>query len=82
MPLSYLWVKSTVDGHIDKCAKKAFEPFTGLSEAIDFGKRVDSKKISFAQWLLEFKQAKCTYFYDENDLEPFKVLFDHWEDFK
>ena len=53
-----------------------------MSEVIDFGKRVDTGKISLAQWLLEFKQAKGTYFYDEHDLEPFKVLFEHWEDFK
>ena len=82
MPLSYLWVKSTLDGHIDKDSKKDFEPFTDMSEVIDFGKRVDSGKITLAQWLLEFKQAKGTYFYDENDPEPFKVLFEHWEDFK
>ena len=82
MPLSYLWVKSMLDGRIDPKAKKEFEPFTDMSEVIDFGKRVDSGKISLAQWLLEFKQAKGTYFYDENDPEPFKVLFEHWEDFK
>ena len=82
MPLSYLWVKSTVDCCIDSSAKKEFEPFTDMSEVIDFGKRVDSGEISLAQWLLEFKQAKGTYFYDEKDPEPFKVLFEHWEDFK
>ena len=82
MPLSYLWVKSTIDGKIDKNAKKDFKPFTDMSEVIDFGKRVDSGKISLAQWLLEFKQAKGTYIYDEYDPEPFKVLFEHWEDFK
>lgn len=82
MPLSYLWVKSMLDGQIDSNDKKDFEPFTDMSEVIDYGKRVDSGKISLAQWLLEFKQAKGTYFYDENDPEPFKVLFEHWEDFK
>ena len=71
MPLSYLWVKSTLDGKIDKNAKKDFEPFTDMSEVIDFGKRVDTGKITLAQWLLEFKQAKGTYFYDEKDPEPF-----------
>ena len=82
MPLSYLWVKSTLNGKIDKKDKKNFIPFTDMSEVIDFGKRVDSGKISLAQWLLEFKQAKGTYFYDEYDPEPFKVLFEHWEEFK
>lgn len=82
MPLSYLWVKSTLDGTINSNAKKDFEPFTDMSEVIDFGKRVDSGQISLAQWLLEFKQAKGTYIYDEFDPEPFKVLFEHWEDFK
>ena len=82
MPLSYLWVKSMLDGHIAENYKKDFEQFTDMSEVIDFGKRVDSGKISLAQWLLEFKQAKGTYFYDEQDPEPFKVLFEHWDDFK
>lgn len=82
MPLTFLWVKSMDNGHIDSNDKKAFEDFTDMSEVIDFGKRVDTGKISLAQWLLEFKQAKGTYFYDENDPEPFKVLFEHWEDFK
>ncbi len=82
MPLSYLWVKSTLDGRIDASFKKDFEPFTDMSEVIDYGKRVDGGKISLAQWLLEFKKAKGTYFYDSNDPEPFKVLFDSWEDFK
>lgn len=82
MPLSYLWVKSMENGHIDPKDKKEFEPFTDMSEVIDFGKRVDSGKISLAQWLLEFKQAKGTYFYDKDDPAPFEVLFDHWEEFK
>lgn len=82
MPLSYLWVKSILNGYIDINDKKDFEEFTDMSEVIDFGKRVDTGKISLAQWLLEFKQAKGTYFYDVNDPEPFKVLFEHWEDFK
>lgn len=82
MPLSYLWVKSMLDGHIAEGIKKSFEPFTDMSEVIDFGKRVDTGKISLAQWLLEFKQAKGTYFYDENDPEPFKALYEHWDDFK
>ena len=82
MPLSYLWVKSTINGKIDFNDKKDFEPFTDMSEVIDFGKRVDTGMISLAQWLMEFKQAKGTYIYDSLDPEPFKVLFDHWEDFK
>lgn len=82
MPLTYLWVKSMDAGFIDPNDKKEFDDFTDMSEVIDFGKRVDTGKISLAQWLLEFKQAKGTYFYDEKDPEPFKVLFEHWEDFK
>lgn len=82
MPLTYLWVKSMDQGFIDKNDQKEFEDFTDMSEVIDFGKRVDSGKITLAQWLLEFKQAKGTCFYDEKDPEPFKVLFEHWEDFK
>ncbi len=81
MPLSYLWVKSMDAGKIDPKDYKKFSDFMCMSEAIDFGKRVDSGKISLIQWLFEFKQAK-TLLYNDEDPEPFKAIINHWDKLK
>lgn len=82
MPLSYLWVKSMIKGYIDDNDRKEFDDFTSMSEVIDFGKRVDTGKISIAEWLKDFKEAKCTYYYNKNDIKPFEMLYEKWNDFK
>ena len=82
MPLSYLWVKSMVNGHIEKDDYKSFENFTSLSEPIDFGLRVDTGKISLAEWLKAFKEAKCTYYYNKDDIAPFEMLYQYWDRLK
>lgn len=82
MPMPYLWVKSMIDGGIDNSYSKKFEDFSAISEPIDFGKRVDSGAISFAEWLKDFKESKCTYYYNKDDIEPFKILFEKWDDLK
>ncbi|MEG1294240.1 MAG: biotin carboxylase, partial [Clostridium sp.] len=82
MPLSYLWVKSMANGFVEKNDEKAFEDFTDMSEVIDYGKRVETGKISFAEWLRDFKEAKGTYYYNKDDMAPFEVLFEHWDEYK
>lgn len=82
MPISYLWVKGMIEGKIDYLDIKEFEPFTSISEVVDFGKRVDSGKISIAEWVKDFKEAKCTYFYNKDDMAPYEMLYTEWENFK
>lgn len=82
MPLAYLWVKSMERKCIASADKKDFDDFTSMSEVIDFGKRVDSGQISIAEWIREFKEAKCTYYYNKNDMGPFEMLYTKWSDFK
>lgn len=82
MPLDYLWVKGMEQGFIDPADRKEFAPFTSMSEVIDFGKRVDTGKVSIAEWIKDFKEAKCTYIYNKDDIEPFKVLYEQWDTFK
>lgn len=82
MPMSYLWVKSMLNGHIDDGDKKEFEDFTSMSEIIDYGKRVDSGKVSLAEWLKDFKEAKCTYYYNKDDLGPWEYVSDKWDEYK
>ncbi len=82
MPLSYLWVKSMDAGYIDPSDEKPFEPFTDMSEVIDYGIRVEGGKVSLAEWLRDFKMAKNTYYYNEKDMVPFEYLFEHWDEYK
>ena len=82
MPMSYLWVKSMLNGGIAEEDKKEFEPFTSMSEIIDYGKRVESGMISFPEWLKDFKAAKCTYYYNEKDMAPFNYIMDKWKEYE
>lgn len=82
MPLAYLWVKGMENGHIDPTDRKEFAPFISMSEIIDLGKRVDSGKISLPEWLKDFKEAKCTYIYDKEDIGPWIAVCQDWENFK
>lgn len=82
MPISYLWVKGMINGDIDPNDIKEFEPFTAMSEVIDYGKRVDTGMISVAEWIRDFKEAKCTYFYNIDDMAPYEMLYTEWEFFK
>ena len=54
-------------------------PFTGMVEPIDYGKRVDTGKATLAEWLADFKDAKCLYYYNENDREPFYEMIKNFE---
>lgn len=82
MPLSYLWVKCMEVNDIPNDVIKKFEPFTSMSEVVDYGKRVDTGNISVAEWVKDFKEAKCTYFYNENDMAPYEMLYTEWDNFK
>lgn len=82
MAESYLWAKGMVNGKIDDGDKRSFEPFTSMSEIIDYGKRVDSGEITLAEWIKDFKEAKCTYYYHKDDLGPWEYVSDKWEQYK
>lgn len=82
MDLPYLWVKSMEEGHIPADAKKPFDRFHAMVEPIDYGKRVDTGKATLAEWLGDFKEAKCTYYYNKDDIEPFNELRKDWDSLK
>ena len=82
MPLAYLWVKGMENGKIDPSDRKSFEPFTSMSEVIDYGKRVEGGMCSIAEWLRDFKDAKCTYIYNKDDRGPWDAVIENWENFK
>lgn len=82
MPLPYLWVKGMENGYIDPEDRKEFEPFTSMSEIIDYGKRVEGGIASIGEWLRDFREAKCVYIYDKNDIEPWEEACRNWDKFK
>lgn len=82
MPLPYLWIKGMENGYIDPADRKKFEPFTSMSEVIDYAKRVEGGLCSLAEWLRDFKDAKCVYIYDKEDRGPWDEVIKNWEKFK
>lgn len=82
MPLPYLWIKGMESGCIDPADRKEFEPFTSMSEVIDYAKRVEGGMCSIAEWLRDFKDAKCVYIYDKEDRAPWDEVIKNWENFK
>jgi len=82
MPLPYLWIKGMENGAIDSNDRKEFEPFTSMSEVIDYAKRVEGGMCSLAEWLRDFKDAKCVYIYDKEDRGPWDEVIRNWENFK
>ena len=53
-----------------------------MVEPIDYGKRVDTGKITIAEWAKDFKETEFTYYYDSQDLEPYKVMCENWDKLK
>lgn len=79
-PLPYLWAQAMLTGKAPE--QKQFEPFIAMVEPIDFGLRVDKGVCTLAEWLTDFKRAKCTYYYNEQDMEPWKVVVANWDKLK
>lgn len=80
MNLPALWIEATIDGKMPENAYVKIEkPFTAMVEPIDYGKRVDTGKITYAEWLGDFKDAKCLYYYSEEDREPYYEMMRHFD---
>lgn len=82
MNIPYLWAKSMEEKRIPPDAKIKFDTFRAMVEPIDYGKRVDTGKASVAEWAKDFKQAKCTYYFNTNDMEPYQSMIENWEKLK
>lgn len=79
MPLPLLWAKATLDGKIG-CDdyKQIKKGFTAMVEPIDCEKRKELGLSSWGEWLADFKKANCTFYYSEDDLEPFYEMVRNW----
>lgn len=80
MPLAYYWIQTTLTG---ECPKPVvFEPFDAMVETVDYSKRVEEGRCTLAEWVSDFKNAKCTYYYDAIDQEPWKLVVKNWDKLK
>lgn len=79
-PLPYLWANAMLTG--DAPEQKTFEPFIAMVEPIDYGLRVEKGMCTLQEWLTDFKRAKCTYYYNEQDMNPWKVVCENWDKLK
>ena len=80
MPLPILWAETQENGYIKKDAYQKIEGlFTAMVEPIDYAKRVKTGTIDLAQWYIDFKEAKCGYYYSIDDIEPWRICVNNWE---
>lgn len=78
MPLPVLWAKTQEQGYMEKNVLKEFDKFTAMVEPIDYAKRVKTGEIELADWLKDFKEAKCCYYYSSDDTEPWHQCIKNW----
>ena len=80
MPLAYYWILTTLTGECPK--PKEFEPFNAMVETVDYSKRVEEGRCTLAEWISDFKNAGCTYYYDAEDQEPWILVVKNWDKLK
>lgn len=80
MPLPILWAEAMLTGTLRKDAYKAIqEDFTAMVEPIDYAKRVKTGKITEAEWLFDFKRARCGFYHSPDDKEPFMEMMRNFD---
>ena len=80
MPLAYYWIQTMLTGNCPE--SNTFEPFDATVETVDYSKRVETGRCTLAEWLSDFKNAKCTYYYDAEDQEPWNLVVKNWDRLK
>ncbi|MBM6949108.1 biotin carboxylase [Mordavella massiliensis] len=80
MPLPVLWAETQEQGYMNEnLLVPISESFKAMVEPVDYAKRVKEGKIDIAEWLSAFKQAKCCYYYSVEDMDPWRVCVDNWD---
>lgn len=81
MPLAYLWAVTMLDGKMPDNAEKIIpEGFTAMVEPVDYGKRMELGISSKEEWLKDFKETNCGFYYCKDDIEPFFEMVRHWDE--
>ena len=80
MNLPILWAEAMLTGKLDDDPTKPIEDgFMAMVEPIDYGKRVPTGKAEWGEWLRDFREAKCPFYYSKDDIEPFLYMCRNWE---
>lgn len=80
MNLPMLWTEAMLLGKEPVNAIREIpDGFMAMVEPIDYAKRVKSGQITQGEWLKDFKEAKCGYYYSSEDPEPFYECVKKWE---
>lgn len=70
--LPVIWAKSTLSGHLDVSdVKITKETFTAIQEFTDFKDSVLGGAVSVKQWLKDFWNCDCPFYYNKQDNAPF-----------
>ena len=69
-----MWMNSMIKGKIEYKDVEIPNNFTAMIEPIDYAKRVEEKRVSFDQWLYDFKKTDVTFYYDSEDPEPYFIM--------
>lgn len=73
MNLPILWANAQLDKILPNDAeKKVPSGYKAMAELPDFGWRVLKKRISLKNWIKEVKSCNCLYFYNKEDMKPFR----------
>ena len=80
MNLPVLWAEAMLKRKVNGDIKKEVpRNFMAMVEPIDYGKRVKTGKIEVGEWLSDFKEAGCTFYYSKDDIEPFLHMCRNWK---
>jgi D-aspartate ligase len=80
MPLPVLWAETQEQGFMRADAGVKIDgSFHAMVEPIDYAKRVKTGKLDLAEWMAAFKEAKCGYYYNAEDIEPWRVCVENWD---
>ena len=80
MNLPVLWAETMLSKKLKADPTKPIEDgFMAMVEPIDYGKRVPTGRAEWGEWLRDFKEAKCLFYYNEKDIEPFLYMCRNWE---
>ena len=70
--LPVIWAKSILTGHLDVSdVKITKDTFTAIQEFTDFKDSVLEGEVSVKQWLKDFRNCDCPFYYNKQDNAPF-----------
>lgn len=80
MNLPILWAEAMLSGEAPLNAIRDIpDGFMAMVEPIDYAKRVKTGQITEGEWLKDFKEAKCGYYYSAEDPDPFYECVKKWD---